>query len=154
MLAVVAIMHIVCRHAKLKALLTGIAFQPVKQAEAVVTNQIKQHCTAQWYAIVALTMMTILLIVYICLTTQRCTIFKRRLYSNTVTIMLFLSDIKQYIPVKLCKSAGSIHLFQIYGQLNSDDSPRKELSMGHDKNKLERSLCDFEQHYNTNAKIS
>ena len=34
------------------------------------------------------------------------------------------------------------------------DSPRKELSMGHDKNKLERSLCDFERHYNTNAKIS
>ena len=53
---------------KLKALLTGIAFQPVKQAEAVITNQIKQHCTAQWYAIaaiVALTMMTILLIIYI-----------------------------------------------------------------------------------------
>ena len=120
MLAVVAIIHIVCRHAKLKALLTGIAFQPVKQTEAVVTNQIKQHCTAQWYAIAALTLMIILLIVYICLTTQRCTIFKRRLYSNTVTIMLFFSDVKQYIPVKLCKSAGSIHLFQIYGQLNSD----------------------------------
>ena len=34
--------------------------------------------------------------------------------------MLFFSDIKQYIPVKLCKSAGSIHLFQLYGQLNSD----------------------------------
>ena len=41
MLAVVTVIHIVCRHAKLKALLTGIAFQPVKQAEAVVTNQIK-----------------------------------------------------------------------------------------------------------------
>ena len=120
MLVVVAVMHIVCRHAKLKALLTGIAFQPVKQEEAVVTNQIKQHCTAQWYAIAALTMMTILLIVYICLTAPRCTIFKRRLYSNTVTIMLFFSDVKQYIPVKLCKSAGSIHLLKLYGQLNSD----------------------------------
>ena len=120
MIAVVAIIHIICRHAKLKALLTGIAFQPVKQAEAVATNQIKQHCTAQWYAIAALTMMTILLIVYICLTTQRCTIFKRRLYSNTVTIMLFFSDIKQYIPVELCKSVCSIHLFQIYGQLDSE----------------------------------
>ena len=122
MIAVVAIVHIVCRHAKLKVLLIGIAFQPVKQAEVVVTNQIKQNCTAQWYAIATLTMMTILLIVYICLTTQRCTIFKRRLYSNTVTIMLFFSDVKQYISVKLCKSAGSIHLFQLYGQLNSDQT--------------------------------
>ena len=33
--------------------------------------------------------------------------------------MLF-SDIKQYIPVKLCRTAGSIHLFQIYGQLTPD----------------------------------
>ena len=46
--------------------------------------------------------------------------FKRRLYSNTVTIMLFFSDVKQYVPVKLCKTAGSIHLFQIYGQLDPD----------------------------------
>ena len=101
MFAVIAIIHIVCRYMKLKALLTGIVFQPVKQAEAVVAHQTKEHCTAQWYAIAALTMMTLLLIVYICLSNQKCTIFKRRLYSNTVTIMLFFSDFKQYIPVKL-----------------------------------------------------
>ena len=100
--------------------MTGIAFQPIKQTEAAVTSQIHQHCTAQWYAIAALTLMIVLLIIYICLTTQRWTIFKRRLYSKTVTIMLFFSDVKQYIPVKLCKSAGSIHLFQMYGQLSSD----------------------------------
>ena len=34
--------------------------------------------------------------------------------------MLFFSDIKQYIPVKLCKIAVSIHLFEIYGQLASN----------------------------------
>ena len=120
MLAVAAIIHLVCRHAKLKALLTGIAFQPVKQAEAAVIQQTKEFCTAQWYTIAALTVLTILLIVYICLSNQKCTIFKRRLYSNTVTIMLFFSDIRQYVPVKLCKSTGSIHLFQLYGQLDSN----------------------------------
>ena len=117
LLAVMAIIHLVCRHAKLKALLTGIAFQPVNQAEAA-TKQAKEYCTAQWYLIAALTVLTILLIVYICLSNQKCTLFKRRLYSNTVTILLFFSDIRQYVPVKLCKSAGSIHLFQLYGQLD------------------------------------
>ena len=34
--------------------------------------------------------------------------------------MLFFSDVKQYILMKLCKTAGSIHLFQIYGQLAPD----------------------------------
>ena len=118
MLTIIAIIHLMCRHSKLKALLTGIAFQPVSQAEAVVTKQANEFCTAQWYAIAALTVLTILLIVYICVSNQKCAMFKRRLYSNTVTIMLFFSDVKQYVPVKLCKTAGSIHLFQIYGQLD------------------------------------
>ena len=120
MLTVAAIIHLICRHSKLKASLTGIAFQPVNQAEAAVIKKTKEFCTAQWYAIAALTVLTILLIVYICLSNQKCTLFKRGLYSNTVTIMLFFSDVRQYVPVKLCKSAGSIHLFQIYGQLDSN----------------------------------
>ena len=120
MLTVVAIIHLMCRHSKLKTLLTGIAFQPVNQAEAVVNKQAKEFCTAQWYMIAALTMLTILLIVYICLSNQKCAMFKSRLHSNTVPIMLFFSDVRQYVPVKLCKTAGSIHLFQIYGQLHSN----------------------------------
>ena len=118
MLTIVAIIHLVCRHSKLKALLTGIAFQPVNQAEVAVSKQAKEFCTAQWYMIAALTVLTILLIVYICLSNQKCAMFKRRLYSNTATIMLFFSDIRQYVQVKLCKTAGSIHLFQIYRQLD------------------------------------
>ena len=154
-LTIVAIIHLVCRHSKLKALLTGVAFQPVNQAEAAVTKQANEFCTAQWYVIAALTVLTILLIVYICVSNQKCAMFKRRLYSNTVTIMLFFSDIKQYVPVKLCKTAGSIHLFQIYGQLDpKPNNSRKELSMGHDKDRLERSLCDFEWHNIENAKNS
>ena len=34
--------------------------------------------------------------------------------------MLFISDIQYYIPVKLCKMAGSIHLFKITGKLMID----------------------------------
>ena len=77
MLTIVAIIHLVCRHSKLKTLLTGIAFQPVNQAEAGVTKEAKEFCTAQWYTIAALTVLTILLIVYICLSNQKCAMFKR-----------------------------------------------------------------------------
>ena len=34
--------------------------------------------------------------------------------------MLFISDIQYYVPVKLCRTAGSIHLFQITGRLTID----------------------------------
>ena len=121
MLATIAIIHLVCRYTKLKALVTGIAFHLIKQTEALLDNEkILPNCTAQWYRIAVLTLMIIGLVIYIFVTTQKCTIFKRRLYSNTVTVMVFFSDIKQYVSVKLCKIAGSIHLFQIYGQLTSD----------------------------------
>ena len=41
MIATEAIIHLVCRHTKLKVLLTGIAFQPVKQTEAIFGHRKK-----------------------------------------------------------------------------------------------------------------
>ena len=35
--------------------------------------------------------------------------------------MLFISDIQNYVPIKLCKTAGSIYLFKIKGTLKSGD---------------------------------
>ena len=44
-IATAAIIHLVCRHTELKALLTGIAFQPVKQTEAIFGNgKEQQNC--------------------------------------------------------------------------------------------------------------
>ena len=35
--------------------------------------------------------------------------------------MLFVSNVQNYIPKKLCKTSGSIHLFKIKGSLKSED---------------------------------
>ena len=74
----------------------------------------------QWYTIAALASIFIGLIIFILITTRKCRIFRGKLLSNAVTVMLFFSNIKQYVPVKLCKTAGSIHLFKIFGQLIPD----------------------------------
>ena len=34
--------------------------------------------------------------------------------------MLFISDMQYYVQVKLCKTAGSIHLFKITGKVMMD----------------------------------
>ena len=34
--------------------------------------------------------------------------------------MLLISDAQYYIPIKLCKTAGSIHLFKIIGKLTPE----------------------------------
>ena len=35
--------------------------------------------------------------------------------------MLFISDVQSYVPIKLCKTAGSIHLFKIKGTLKPEN---------------------------------
>ena len=35
--------------------------------------------------------------------------------------MIFISDIQNYVPIKLCKTAGSIHLFKIIGTLKAEN---------------------------------
>ena len=42
-------------------------------------------------------------------------------FLNATKIMLLISDVQNYIPIKLCKTSGSIHLFKIKGTLKSDD---------------------------------
>ena len=48
-------------------------------------------------------------------------IFRKYHYSNTIKIMLFISDIKPYVPIKLCKTSGSIHLFKLAGSINREN---------------------------------
>ena len=33
-------------------------------------------------------------------------IFRKYQYSNTIKIMMFFSNIKSYVPIKLCKTSG------------------------------------------------
>ena len=35
--------------------------------------------------------------------------------------MVFISDVRNSIPIKLCKTAGSIHLFKITGTLKAEN---------------------------------
>ena len=35
--------------------------------------------------------------------------------------MMFISDMQNYVPIKLCKTAGSIHLFKIRGPLKPEN---------------------------------
>ena len=51
----------------------------------------------------------------------RMPLFRKYHYSNTIRIMVFLSDIKSYVAIKLCKTSGSIHLFKLTGSINKEN---------------------------------
>ena len=69
--------------------------------------------------------------------------------SNAVKIMLFISDVQFYVPIKLCKMAGSIHLFKITHRLKQEhvklnqnyiwdtiETDWKEVNMNFNSNKI------------------
>ena len=60
------------------------------------------------------------LIIFAILQLRRIKLCGGQLFSNIVKIMLFISDIQYYVPVKLCKTADSIHLFKITGKITMD----------------------------------
>ena len=59
--------------------------------------------------------------------------------------MIFISDVQNYAPVKLCKTAGSSHLFKIIGMLKVDNIKliNQEIFIGYIRDRWERSHSDF-----------
>ena len=60
------------------------------------------------------------LIIFAILQLRRIRLCRGQLLLNIVKVMLSISDVQYYVPLKLCKTAGSIHLFKITGKIMTD----------------------------------
>ena len=115
------IIYTLCKHSKLRALVVSLALQQVKEVNAEVRDEnYKCKCTSQFYVILALSIVIIGLVIFAILQVRRIRLCRGQLFLNVVKIMLFVSDVQYYVWVKLCKMAGSIHLFKISGKLTID----------------------------------
>ena len=110
-------MYMVCRQSKSKALVANIALQHTKAVEAVDSAARYCICEPNWY-IVDLLLIILLGITYLVMNKIRKSfLLKGHLFSNVTKIILFISNTTTYVPIKLCRIAGSIHLFKIRGRL-------------------------------------
>ena len=121
-IATVVTIYAICKHNKLRALVTSLALQQVKEVKVENNENIDNscECTTQLYIILILSIAMIGLIVFAILQLRRIKLCRGQLFSKLVKIILFISDLKYYVPVKLCKTAGSIHLFKITGKITMD----------------------------------
>ena len=121
-IATVVTIYAICKHNKLRALVTSLALQQVREvkAEDIENKNYKCECTAQFYIIFSFSIVIICLIIFTILQVRRVKICRGQFLSNVVKIMLFISDVQYCVPVKLCKTAGSMHLFKITGKIMMD----------------------------------
>ena len=81
-----------------------------------VIHDIECTCKIKWYTICMLIISILGIVVFIILNARRLKLFRGYLFSNAVKIMLFISDAQYYVLVKLYRTVGSIHLFEITGK--------------------------------------
>ena len=87
-----------------------------------LTEGIKIGTNYEYWIIIAWLSLILLGITFLIIgKVHKMPIFRKYQYFNTIKIWIFISNIKSYVPIKLCKTSGNIHLFKLMGSLQRED---------------------------------
>ena len=112
------IVYLFHKHKQIRAQMTNLILHKIKNVEASF-NETNSECKTLAYIGITLTKLSLIIVTFLHYRKSR--LCEGKKFSNAVKIMLFISDIQSYVPIKLCKIAGSIHLFKIKGTLKPED---------------------------------
>ena len=116
---VVIVTKLIFKGGKMWALITNLAM--IKGVKAI-NEEIKSEINKEYWIIIIWLSLILLCVLFLTIEKlYRMPIFRKYCYSNTIKVMIFLLDIKSYVPIKLCKTSGSIHLFKLTGSINKEN---------------------------------
>ena len=119
LLATTLTVYLICKHKKLQTLIASLVLHQVKIVGALTQKEINSECRTLAYIGIFLTILGSAMVAILHL--RKSKFCRGCMFSNTVKIMIFISDVQNYIPIKLCKTAGSIHLLNITGMLKAEN---------------------------------
>ena len=112
--------YLFCKHKHIRTIVASLLLHKAKEVEARTPTKIDySKCGTLAYLGIALTLLS--MVIVILLHYRKSKFCRGHRSSNIVKIVLFISDVQHYIPIKLCKTSGSLHLFKITGTLTSED---------------------------------
>ena len=118
LIVVLIVIMLIFKGEKMQALVTNLAV--IKGVKAL-TEGTKSETNYEYWIIIAWLSLIIFVIMFLTIEkVYKMPVFTKYQYSN-IKIMIFISNIKSYILIKLCKTSGSTHLFQLTGSLQKDD---------------------------------
>ena len=127
LLATTLTVYLLCKHKKIQTLLASFVLHQVKEVGAEM-HQTNSKCRTLAYKEIILTILSLILVTF--LHYRKSKFCKGHRFSNAVKIMLFISDVQNYIPVQLCKTAASIHLFKMSGMLKAENIKLNKITYG------------------------
>ena len=108
-------------------LVARLALQQIREIGTVTTQkEVSMECKIMTYNSLTLTIFS--LVMFAVLHSRKSKLCRGYMFSNAVQIMIFISDVQYYVPIKLCKTA---HKFKL------------KLHLGYYRNRLEGGQCDF-----------
>ena len=113
--------YLLCKQKKIRALIASLVLHQVKEVGAISgsSGKTNSECTTLAYMRIILTILGLIIVTFLHYRKSR--FCKGHRFSNVVKIMIFISDVQNYVPIKLCKTVGSIHLFNIIGILKNEN---------------------------------
>ena len=112
------VIKLIFKGEKMRALVTNLAM--IRGVKAI-SEEIETIDKEYWIIIIWLSFILLCVLFLTIEKLYRMPMFRKYCYSNTIKIMIFLSDIKSYVPIKLCNTSGSIHLFKLTGSINKEN---------------------------------
>ena len=121
-ITIILVVYLFCKHKHIIAIVSSLILHKIKEVEANSNPdpEINRYeCRTLAYVGIILTVLS--MIIVISLHYRKSRLCRGYRFSNVVKMVLFISDVQNYILIKLCKTSGSIHLFKIKGTMKSKD---------------------------------
>ena len=121
-ITITLVIYLVCKHKHIRMLVASLILHKIKEVEANSNPNPETDsydCRTLAYVVIILTVLSMIIVIFLHYRKSR--LCRGYRFSNVVKIMLFISDVQNYVLIKLCKTSGSIHLFKIKGPLKSED---------------------------------
>ena len=119
-ITITLVIYLFCKHKHIRTIVASLLLYKAKEVEAQTTTKIDDsRCGTLAYIGIALTLLSMAIVIL--LHYRKSKFCRGHRFSNIVKIVLFISDVQHYIPIKLSETSGSLHLFKITGTLTSED---------------------------------
>ena len=119
-ITITLVIYLFCKHKHIRTIVASLLLYKAKEVEASKPMKIEDsECGTLAYKGIALTLLSMAVVTL--LHYRKSKFCRGHRFSNVIKIVLFISDVQHYIPIRLCKTSGSLHLFTIIGTLTSED---------------------------------
>ena len=119
-ITITLVIYLFCKHKHIRTIIASLILYKAKEVEAKSSTKIdNSECSTLAYIGIAPTLLSMTIVIL--LHYRKSKFCRGYRFSNVVKIVLFISDVQHYIPVKLCKTSRSPHLFKIKGTLKTED---------------------------------